>query len=225
MQSQVTRPNFLKKQHGNFPWWGYAALIWTGLIWITAWNSSSFIADIRRFSFTPLWLGYIVIVNALTWQRNGYSLLTNRPIYLVKLFFLSAGFWWFFEYLNRFVKNWYYQGIEHYTPVEYFITATFPFATVLPAVISTYLLLYTYPQLWWGLDNNWHLRVVRPRLWGLFALFCGISGLMMIAIFPLQLYPLVWVAPLILVTAIQAVSGRHTIYRGVSADHNVSQSL
>jgi len=45
-------------------------------------------------------------------------------------------FWWFFEYLNRFVQNWYYVG-EAFGPWSYFWYATLPFATVLPAVLST----------------------------------------------------------------------------------------
>lgn len=197
----------------RFPWWGRLALVWTMVIWVITWSSLPFLAELRRLSFTPLWLGYIVIVNALLWRRAGYSLLTDHPRYLVQLFVLSAAFWWFFEYLNRFVKNWYYQGIEHYTPLEYFLTATLPFATVLPAVLSTYLLLRTYPRLWWGIESAWSVNFTRPRLWGGITLMLGICGLLGIAILPRLLYPLIWVAPLVLITSIQATVGSATIFR------------
>ncbi|CAK0744676.1 conserved membrane hypothetical protein [Gammaproteobacteria bacterium] len=196
----------------DFPWWGSAALVFTGAIWCMAWSSLPLLSEVRRFSFTPLWLGYIAVVNALTWQRSGYSLLSDRPRFLAWLFVLSAAVWWYFEYLNRFVNNWYYQGIENYSPFEYFLTATFPFSTVLPAVLSTYFLLWTYPRLWWGIHATWPLNPARPRLWGGVAFIFGVAGLLGIAIFPQQLYPLVWVAPLILITAAQAVTKRSTVF-------------
>ncbi|CAK0781111.1 conserved membrane hypothetical protein [Gammaproteobacteria bacterium] len=194
-----------------FPWWGVAALLWTGVIWVIAWSSLPILAEVRRFSFTPLWLGYIVTVNALLWRRSGYSLLTHHPRYLAQLFVLSAAFWWFFEYLNRFVHNWHYQLTKDYTPLEYFFVSTLPFSTVLPAVLSTYLLLRTYPRLWWGLHTAWPLSPSRPQRWGGTALALGTVGLLSIAIFPQHLYLLVWVAPLVLITAAQATVGHSTV--------------
>ncbi len=196
----------------SFPWWGMVALLWTGILWMVAWSTLPIATEIRRFSFTPLWFGYIVVVNALLWRRTGSSLLTHQPRFLAKLFVLSAAFWWFFEYLNRFVQNWYYQGIEQYTPVEYFLTATLPFSTVLPAVLSTYRLLRTYPRLWWGIQDAWRLSPKQPRSLGMLALLLGSLGLLCIAVFPQQLYPLVWVAPLVLVAAVRAIAGKTTVF-------------
>ncbi len=196
----------------HFPWWGTAALIWTVLLWAAAWSTIPLFSEVRRFSFTPLWLGYIVIVNALLWRQRGYSLLTHHPRYLAQLFLLSAAFWWFFEYLNRFVLNWYYQGVEDYSGLEYFLAATFPFSTVLPAVLSTHLLLRTYPRLWWGIHSAWQLSPAHPERWGALALLLGVIGLTSIAIFPNQLFPLVWVAPLVLVASVQSIAGQKTIF-------------
>jgi hypothetical protein len=50
-------------------------------------------------------------------------------------------FWWSFEYLNRFVGNWRYLDPPGFGAGEYFLFATLPFATVLPAVLSTRELL------------------------------------------------------------------------------------
>ena len=213
--ARATRPTPIRLAR-DFPWWGIAAFIWTGVIWAMAWSSPAILAGVRRFSFTPLWLGYIVIVNAFLWWRSGYSLLTHRPRYLVQLFVLSAVFWWFFEYLNRFVHNWHYQLVEDYTPLEYFLVATPPFSTVLPAVLSTYLLLRTFPRLWWGVHVTWRLHPSQPRYLGGVALLLGALGLLGIAVFPLRLYPLVWVAPLILVTAAQATAGHATVFSSLT---------
>ncbi len=61
----------------------------------------------------------------------------SRPGFFTALFPLSAAFWWCFEYLNRFVQNWHYLGIEDLGPWPYFLNTTLSFSTVLPAVIGT----------------------------------------------------------------------------------------
>jgi hypothetical protein len=40
-------------------------------------------------------------------KRSGRSLLTESPARFAMLWPVSAIFWWFFEYLNRYVQNWY----------------------------------------------------------------------------------------------------------------------
>jgi hypothetical protein len=98
---------------------------------------------VQPLTFTPLWLGYIVIVNAVTFRRIGRCMMFHRPRYFLSLFPLSAAFWWSFEYLNRFVQNWHYLGGQELTAWEYVWQATLPFATVLPAVLGTAELLTT----------------------------------------------------------------------------------
>ena len=82
----------------------------------------------QAFTFTMLWLGYIVIINALTWRRAGRCMLTHCTGYFLALFPLSAIFWWFFEFLNRFVQNWFYIGVDTLGSWDYFWQATLPFA-------------------------------------------------------------------------------------------------
>ncbi len=60
-----------------------------------------------------------------------------HPRYFFLLFPFSALFWWYFEFLNRFVQSWHYTGIEALGPVEYAIHSTLCFSTILPAVVST----------------------------------------------------------------------------------------
>jgi len=198
----------------SFPWWGKLSILWTIFFWWIAWNPEPAFLEIRRVSFTPLWLGYIVTVNALTWRRTGSSLVTDHPKSLAWLFLLSSAFWWFFEYLNRFVQNWYYQGIESYTPFEYFITESVQFSTVLPAVLSTSLLLKSFS--WWGLHSTCPICPARPQLLGVLTLAMGSLGLLGLAVFPKILYPLVWIAPLVLVTSLQAITRQRHVFSSVA---------
>jgi len=196
----------------RFPLWGWAGVAFGLLAWVLAWTRFAWFERFQPFTFSPLWMAYIVVINALTFRRTGMSMLTHRPLYLTKLFALSAGFWWFFEYLNRFVQNWYYVGIGDLSPWEYFIFATLPFSTVLPAVLGTTELLATFPRLSAGLDDFIAIRPRHPRVIGGAMLAAAGAGLTGIGIWPDILFPLLWLAPLILITSFQALRGQATLF-------------
>ena len=80
-------------------------------------------------------------------------MMTHNKGFFGLLFVASSAFWWFFEYLNRFVQNWYYVGSTNITAAEYFWFATLPFATVLPAVFGTLEWLRTFPVIQNGFDR------------------------------------------------------------------------
>jgi hypothetical protein len=201
----------LTTQHHGFPVWGWLGIGWTGVWWVVAWTQVPWLAAVQEHTFTPLWLGYIVTVNAATFARTGRCLMLHRPGYLLSLFFLSAAFWWLFEYLNRFVQNWYYVGIAEPTSIEYFVRATIPFSTVLPAVLGTAELLTSYPAVSAGLDRfrPIHLNSTKPACWSLLILTC--LGLFAIGRWPNYLFPLIWVGPLLLVVSLQELAGKPTI--------------
>lgn len=198
------------------PWWGWLGVGLTAVAWVLAWTRFSWFEPFQPFTFTPLWLGYIVIVNAWTFARTGRCMMLDRPRYFLLLFPLSSAFWWFFEYLNRFVQNWYYMGLQEFTPLEYFIHATIPFSTVLPAVLGTTEWLASYPRLSAGLDKWRPIRMANAKLIGWSVLVLGSGGLIGIGLWPNYLFPLVWVAPLLLITALQAVSGEETIFSSLA---------
>lgn len=79
---------------GHIPWWGWMALVWTTLAWLFAWIRLPWLHVWQPYTFPLLWFGYIVLINALTFSRTGRCLLVDHPKFLLKLFVLSAGFWW-----------------------------------------------------------------------------------------------------------------------------------
>ncbi len=195
-----------------FPWWGWLGVGITAVAWVLAWNRFAWLGDLQRHTFTPLWIGYILVVNALAFGRSGRCLLLDRPRFVLALFPLSAAFWWFFEYLNRFVQNWYYEGISDIGPLEYFLYATPPFATVLPAVLSTTAWLATFPRLDAPLRNLWPIRIPLTRVAGWAVLLVSGAGLMGIGLWPDYLFPLLWISPLLVITALQAICGEETVF-------------
>jgi hypothetical protein len=186
------------------PWWGWAAGVLGGIAWFLAWTRQPWFAAVQPHTFTPLWLAYIAMINALSVRRTGRSLLTGRPWFFLSLFPTSALFWWFFEYLNRFVQNWYYTGVR-FGPWEYFWYATLPFATVLPAVLSTQELIrsFAWVQRAFGRVQPIGVRgcFLRPWPW----LVAAAGGVAAIGVWPSCFYSLVWVAPLLILAALRSL--------------------
>ncbi len=200
----------------DFPAWGWAALAWLAASWILDWTRFSWFAPFQQHTFTPLWLGYIGVVNALTVRRAGSSLLTRSPLKFAALFPLSALFWWFFEYLNRFVGNWRYVGIEDFGALQYAFFATFAFSTVLPAVASTAEWLGTSPRLQAAFAHWRPVRLARPKLAAALVLAVTTLALASLGVFREQLFPLVWVAPVLAIVSLQALGGRATVLAPVA---------
>jgi len=194
-----------------FPIWGWAALLWLAASWTLAWTRFPWLESLQQHTFTPLWVGYIGVVNALTMRRAGSCLLTREPARFAALFPLSAFFWWFFEYLNRFVANWRYTGIENFDALEYTFFATLAFSTVLPAVTSTAEWLGTFPRLG-AAFARWHPAPIRrPRLAATVVLAVTILSLAALGVFHEHVFPLVWISPVLVIICLQALGGRPTV--------------
>ena len=205
-------PRLPPERRRPFPWWGWAAVAFGAAAWILAWTRFEWFAGWQPYTFSPLWIAYIVTVNALTYRRIGRCMLTHRARYLLLLFPVSAAFWWFFEYLNRFVQNWHYVGIGDLGPLAYFVYATLPFATVLPAVMGTCDWLKTFPRLSAGTADFIPVRVPRNRLFPAAVLLRSCISLTAIGVLPNFLFPMLWLSPLFLLTSIQALSGQRTLF-------------
>jgi hypothetical protein len=159
-----------------------------------AWTDGLVPPEWRRHTFTPLWLGYVLAMNGLTYRRTGEAPLTHRTGWFLALFPVSAVIWWLFEYLNQYVDNWYYSGIHGSSDWDYFLQGTLPFSTVLPAVASTTAWLQTFPRL-----AALALPAVRGHVafaWA--ALLTGALALAGIGIWPNALYSMLWLAPLLI---------------------------
>lgn len=207
----ATQDSALRTHRYGFPWWGWTGIAWAIMWWVLAWTRFTWMTPIQEHTFTPLWLGYIVTVNAWASSRTGRCLMLEHPRFLLALFPLSAGFWWIFEYLNRFVQNWYYVGVDDLSALSYVLRGSVAFSTVLPAVASTADLLESFPRLSAGLRQFWDAPIrlgSRAAQSGL-ALSC--VCLLAVGLWPDYLFTSVWVAPLILAVSIQTLWGEPTI--------------
>jgi len=204
----------------NFPWWGWIGIGLLCVSWILAWTRFQWFSVLQRHSFTPLWIGLILIVNALCYKRTGSCLMTARPRFFILLFPVSAFFWWFFEYLNRFVQNWYYVNNTN-EPFEYFLFATLPFSTVLPAVLSVREWMLRSHQLD-CFSSFIPIKTGHPRSLALGMLVLAGLGLAGIGVWPNLIFSLLWVSPLLIIVAVETfLSERHILSDFVDGDWHV----
>lgn len=199
----------------GFPWWGWAGVFLCVFGTILAWTRFEWFGRFQQHTFTLPWAGYILVANALCAKRSSRSLLTENPGKFMLLFPLSAVFWWFFEYLNRYVQNWYYLGIDDFGVIEYTFFASISFSTVLPAVLSTHGVLMTFPALSKRLENSIPLTISGHRFLALAVLTLSGLGLSLIGIYPDYLFPLLWVSPLLIISSLQTLFRYDNIFSSI----------
>jgi len=198
----------------SFPWWGWAGLLGGVFSWFLAWTRFAWWRPFQLHTFTPLWLSFILVINALSYRRKGHCLMLDRPLFFLMLFPLSAAFWWFFEYLNRFVENWSYVLVPR-DGWSYFWRATPPFSTVLAAVLST---REWFGGMAWVRDGfmDWaRIKLPRSGIWAWFTLIAAGLGLLGIGVYPNYLFSLLWVSPLMILLAMQVIFGEKNLFSGI----------
>jgi hypothetical protein len=194
-----------------FPWWGWLGVITGASTWILAWTRFPWFACFQPHTFTPLWLAFILVINALCYRRTGHCMLIDRTRFFLLLFPISSVFWWFFEYLNRFVQNWSYTGV-HYSSWEYFCYATLSFSTVLPAVLGTREWIAGVAWIEQGFKNFLSLRFALSRMTAWAVLVISGAGLAGIGVGPNYLFSGLWISPLLIIVSLQTLMGeRHVL--------------
>ena len=190
---------------------------WLGLLFLAVcWPLNWTLPGLRTaYLFFPLWLGYILVVDALVLGRTGTSPWTRSRRDFVLLFVASVPAWWLFEAINRRTGNWEYLGGNAFTDLEYYLLCTVSFSTVMPAVFETSELVGSF---------RWLARFASgPRLAPTPALNLGmfLGGVAMLALtltWPRYCYPFVWTSLLLILEPVNCWLGRRhflqTLQRG-----------
>ena len=200
---------FSSSPRGRFPWWGWLGVAVLAAGWVLSWNYRfgwfpAFTPRVQvQVSYAPLWAGFILIMNALCVRRSGHSPMTDHPWAYAATFPASSLFWWFFEYLNRYVWNWYYLGVSDIGAVEYIVYASVCFASVLPAVCAVAAWLHTFPVFDDRVYRGMARVDLRRRGWCLFLGTLAAAGLTGIVFVPDFAYPLLWLSPLAVFLLVQ----------------------
>ena len=97
---------------------GWLGLLLLAVCWPLNWTLPG---PRTAYLFFPLWLGYILVVDALVLGRTGTSPWTRSRRDFVLLFVASVPAWWLFEAINWRTGNWEYLGGNAFTDLEYYL--------------------------------------------------------------------------------------------------------
>jgi hypothetical protein len=179
-----------------------AGLAVCGLGWGT---SLAGVEPIRGYWFDFVWSGYILAADAVVWARAGRSLLHGGGWRLAAMFALSAPLWWAFEVANWRLENWKYVGTAIYGTQAHVLLKTISFVFVLPALAESRDLLRCFVRFP-------HLPPVPLPSWtAAAAVVVGLACVPLLYLLPDQAYPLVWVAPLLVLDGIADLRGRPNV--------------
>lgn len=195
-------------QRRHFPKWGYAGYVLLVLAWILAWSRFPFFEPLQAYTFTPVWLGFIVVVNAHVHRMSNAAPLYKSRGKFLALFFLSAAFWWGFEYLNRFSENWVYTGVDRVSAAHYYLHGTLCFSTVLPAVYSVFKWIDGIDAMHRSFYLGPKVPFLKNKAFGWICLLTGWGGMAGLAILPVFCYPFLWLGPVLVYGGLRVVSGK-----------------
>jgi hypothetical protein len=180
---------------------------WLGLLLLAVcWPLNWALPGMRTaYLFFPLWLGYILVVDALVFRRTGTSLWTRSRREFLLLFAASAPAWWLFELINRRTGNWEYLGAASFTPFEYYLLCTISFSTVMPAVFETAECARSFGWLERFASGP---RVPRTRRVNAGLFLGGLVMLTLTLAWPKYCYPFVWTSLVLLLEPLNWRLGR-----------------
>lgn len=183
---------------------------WTGLALVAVcWPLDWTLSGVRTaYLFFPLWLGYILIMDALVQRRTGGSLWTRSRRQFALLFVASAPVWWLFEAFNERTHNWQYLGSDQFTAFQYYALCTLCFSTVMPAVFETAELIRTCR---WIERLSTARRIPSTHRFRVSLLAVGLLMLALTLAWPRFFYPCVWTSVVLILEPVNHWLGRRTL--------------
>ena len=180
---------------------------WVGLILVaTCWPLNWMLPGVRTsYLFFPLWLGYILVVDALVQSQTGSSLWSRSRKNFVLLFLISAPVWWLFELINLRTANWEYLGRQLFSPLEFNLLSTVSFSVVVPAVFETAQLMRT---LGWMQRFAVGQRIPATRAVFIVLFVVGLAMLSALLVWPKIFYPFAWTSLVLIMEPINHWTGR-----------------
>jgi hypothetical protein len=186
-------------------WWGVGLLAVGHLLIFARTPGGQYLRPYSDYWFAAVWFGYIFVLDALVYKRDGRSLFVSRlPVFLAMLP-LSAAVWWGFEWANERVQNWHY--LRPYDIPDWYanlVSCVF-FSTVIPAVWET--ADWLRGTTW--LRNLPALRkITYPRFLPYLFILAGIASLLLSLIWPEYFFGLIWGFLAMLLDPINYLAGR-----------------
>jgi hypothetical protein len=161
---------------------------------------------------TLMLAGYILLVNHMTKLLAGSNPLKAHPDYLLWVAAAGTIMAWLLDYLNLYVSSW---TTQLDNPAMQMLLFSPLFATLAPAVLGTRALLASLPGALKYLSRGIALPTPGNETLVAVLLTTSVTGLLGGAVWPEQLSWLLWLAPLLLLVALQLMWHESTIFDGL----------
>jgi hypothetical protein len=187
--------------------WFWPVRGWVGLILVVVcWPLNWVLPGMRTaYLFFPLWLGYVLVVDAVVQRRTGNSLWSRSPKYFALLFLVSEPVWWLFELIDLRTGNWEYLGRELFNPLQFCLLCAISFSIVVPAVFETADLTRSFRWMQ-HFASGPRIPATRAMFIGLLAI--GLAMLSTMLIWPKIFYPFTWTALVFILEPLNYWTGR-----------------
>jgi hypothetical protein len=191
----------------KFPIYGWLGIILIIVFWYLNWGLSGLRTD---WAFFPLWLGFCLTVDAVVYIIKGTSLIKRNAKRYILLFVISVPVWWLFELFNSLTQNWFYDGKQYFSDLQFFILASISFSTVIPAVFEASELAGTFR---WIRNLRPHKKLEpSPKVIRSFVIL-GLASLALEIIFPKVFYPFIWITVYFLIEPLNIKMNNLTLLR------------
>lgn len=159
-------------------------------------------------------LGYGLLASLVIKWRTGNNPLHTQRNYFFWMAIASAVLGWLMVYLNLYAASW--SAATGHSTARLFLY-TLLFALLAPAVLLTRALLGIFPRLLKRLAHGVALPAARSETLIFMLVPLAALGLLGGAVWPAQLFWLLWPAPLLLLVALQLLWHESTIFSGLKS--------
>lgn len=196
---KVKVESHLKKiKKGSYPvWFWFGCLLMFGAM-IILWGKFSEPKFLTNWALVPLFWGAIIFFDGIVFRRtNGHSIIKDRPHTLIAMAICSIGGWAYFEYINYYVnENWYYPFGDMISKEHFVIYSLLGSSALLTIAFELYMLLKTFPGL--AVKYTKGPRITVNKFTWKVLLISSLLVMVLISVFPDELFFAIWLAPLIL---------------------------
>jgi uncharacterized membrane protein len=193
----------------------YAGLLLSGKEWSELAYGSTPTDAIAATTFVALALLCILLLsNLVVTLRTGSNPLKVQRNYFLAVGLASAALGWLLSYLNHYVASW--SAMQEISPVQ-IVLDTLLYALLAPAVLSLRALLGSFLDLLKRLARGPAVPALSAEARAFILAPLAIVGLLGGAAWPAQLFWLLWLAPLLLLVALQLLWHESTVFSGLKA--------
>ena len=194
-------PEPTPSQKAPLPSWFWIGTAMMLFFWWLQWSHSTAFGELVYWAFSPLWWGFILLLDGIVYRRNnGVSLIHSKPKTMLIAYLVSIGGWVYFEFYDYFVLgNWYYPQANDAPWSQLVLTIEFliTYGTITVVFFEWYSLFKTFPKLPARYQNGPKMKITGNT-------FIGVGSILIAAmvIWPYPFFWVVWIGPFAVISGI-----------------------